>query len=82
MSGLCYVEKKNYSWLRFCSTKPIPGIRYVGQSHIWDLVVKICETRCFPSKKTPKFPKLNNRVFIAATATFNIRSSCAQSLIR
>ena len=30
--------------------KTIPGILYVGQNHIWDLVVKICKTKCFPSK--------------------------------
>ena len=30
--------------------KPIPGICYVGQNHIWDLVVKICKIRWFPSK--------------------------------
>ena len=62
MPGMRYVEQnlflayvlldKTYSWHRFCSTtKPIPGICYVGQNHIWELVVKICETRCFPSKK-------------------------------
>ena len=63
MPGICYVEQnlflayvmleKTYSQHtgRSCSTKPIPGIRYVGQNHIWDLVVKICKTRCFPCKK-------------------------------
>ena len=61
MSGIHYIEQnlfliyvmfdKTYSWHTLCSTKPIPGIRYVGQNHIWDLVVKICKTRCFPSKK-------------------------------
>ena len=39
---LAYVMlDKTYSWHRLCSTKPISGIRYVGQNHIWDLVVKI-----------------------------------------
>ena len=42
---------KTYSRHRLSSTKPIPGIRYVGQNHILDLTVKICKTRCFPSKK-------------------------------
>ena len=61
MPGLCYVEQnpflayvmldKTYSWHRLCLTKPISGIPYVGENHIWDLVVKICKTRCFPSKK-------------------------------
>ena len=61
MSGICYVEQnlflayvmldKTYSRHRLCLTKPIPGIRYAGQNHICDLVVKICKTRCFPSKK-------------------------------
>ena len=61
MPGIRYVEQnlflacvmldKTYSWHRLYSTKPIPGIRYVGQNHIWDLVVKIFKTRCFPSKK-------------------------------
>ena len=43
---------KTYSWHTLCSTKPIPGKRYVEQNHMWDLVVKIWKTRCFPSKKT------------------------------
>ena len=61
MPGIGYVEQnlflayvmmdKTYSRHRLCSTKPIPGIRYVGQNHIWDLIVKICKTRCFPGKK-------------------------------
>ena len=61
MPGIRYVEQnlflayimldKTYSRHRLCSTKSIPGIRYVGQNRIWDLVVKICKTRCFPSKK-------------------------------
>ena len=61
MPGTRYVEQnlclayvlldKTYSWPMLCLTKPIPGICYVGQNHIWDLVVKICKTRCFPSKK-------------------------------
>ena len=61
MPGIRYVEQnlflayimfdKTYSRHRLCWTKPIPGICYVGQNHIWDLVVKICKTRCFPSKK-------------------------------
>ena len=52
MPGIRYIEQnlflayvlldKTYSWHRLCSTKPIPGILYVGQNHIWDLVVKIC----------------------------------------
>ena len=43
MPGICYVEQnlfltnvmldKTYSWYRLCSTKPIPGIHYVGQNH-------------------------------------------------
>ena len=49
---LAYVKlNKAYSWHMLCSTKPIPGISYVGSNHIWDLVVKICKTRCFPSKR-------------------------------
>ena len=49
---LAYVMlDKTYSRHRLCSTKPTPGIRYVGQNCIWDLVVKICKTRCFQSKK-------------------------------
>ena len=61
MPGITYVEQnlflayimldKTYSRHRLCSTKLIPGIRYVGQNHIWDLVVKICKTKFFPSKK-------------------------------
>ena len=42
---------KTYSRHRLCLTKPIPWIRYVEQNHIWNLVVKICITRYFPSKK-------------------------------
>ena len=42
---------KPYSRHRLCLTKPNPGIRYVGQNHIWDLVVKIYKTRYFPSEK-------------------------------
>ena len=35
---LAYVMlDKTYSRHRLCSTKPILGIRYVGQNHIWDL---------------------------------------------
>ena len=49
---LGYVKlDKTYARHILSSTKPIPGIRYVGENHIWDLVVKICKTRCFPSKK-------------------------------
>ena len=34
---LAYVMlDKTYSPHRLCSTKPIPGICYVGQNHIWD----------------------------------------------
>ena len=61
MPGIRHVEQnlflayimldKTYSRDRLCSTKPIPGICYVRQNHIWDLVLKICITRCFPSKK-------------------------------
>ena len=61
MPGIHYVEQnlflahvmldKTYSRLRLCWTKPIPGIHYVGQNRIWDIVVKICKTRCFPSKR-------------------------------
>ena len=61
MPGICYVEQnlclayvmldKTYSWHRLCSTKPFPGICYAEQNTLWDLVVKICKTRCFPSKK-------------------------------
>ena len=29
----------------------VPGIRYVGKKHMWELVVKICKTRCFLSEK-------------------------------
>ena len=57
MPGIHYVEHnlflayvmldKTYSWHRLCSTKPIPGIHYVGQNHIWDLVVKICKQDVF-----------------------------------
>ena len=67
MPGIPYVElnlflayvllDKTYSRHRLCLTKPIPGICYVGQNHIWDLVVKICKTRCFVSKKI--IPKIN-----------------------
>ena len=61
MPGIRYVEQnlflaylmldKTYSRHRLWSTRPIPGILYVRQNQIWDLVVKICKTRCFPSKK-------------------------------
>ena len=61
MPGIRYVEQnlflayvmldKTYSRHRLCSTEPIPGICYVGQNHVWDLVVKIFKTRCFASKK-------------------------------
>ena len=50
MPGICYVGQNLFRH-RLCATKPIPGMTYVGQNHIWDLVVKICKTRCFPSKK-------------------------------
>ena len=60
MPGIPYVEQnlflayvmldKTYSPHRLCSTKPIPGIHFVGQNHLLDLNVKLCETRCFPSK--------------------------------
>ena len=53
MPAIHYVEQnlflayvmldKTYSRHRLCSTKPIPDILYVGQNHIWDLVVKICK---------------------------------------
>ena len=49
---LAYVMlDKTYFWLRLCWTKPIPGIGYADQNLIWDLVVKICKARCFPSRK-------------------------------
>ena len=50
---LAYVVlDKTYYWHSLCSTKPIPGICYVGQDHmIWDFVVKICKTGCFTHKK-------------------------------
>ena len=49
---LAYVMlDKTYSRHRLSSKKPIPGICYVGQNHIWGLVVKIYKTRCFPSEK-------------------------------
>ena len=63
MPGIRYVEQNiflayvmldipgTYFRHRLCSTKPIPGIRCIGQNHIWDLVVKICKTRYFWSKK-------------------------------
>ena len=51
MPGIRHIEQnllltyvmldKTYSRHRLCLTKPIPGIHYVGQNHIWDLVVKI-----------------------------------------
>ena len=47
-----FMLNKTYSRHRLCATKPIPSICYVGQNHIWDLVVKICKTICFQSKKT------------------------------
>ena len=60
MPGICYVEQilflayimldKTYSQHRLCLSKPILGKHNVGQNHIWNLVVKICKTRCFPSK--------------------------------
>ena len=60
MPGIGYVEQnlflaydmlhKSYSRQTLCSTKPIPGIRYVQQNHIWDIVVIICKTRYFPSE--------------------------------
>ena len=60
MPGIRYVEQnlllayamldKTYFRHRLCWTKLIPGLPYVGQNHIWNLVVKICKTRCFPSK--------------------------------
>ena len=54
---LAYVMlDKTYSWHRLCSTKPIPGIRYVGQNHIWDLVVK--RTRC---NKGRFWPQVRNK---------------------
>ena len=38
---LAYVMlDKTYSQHSLCLPKPIPGIRYVGQNRIWDLVVK------------------------------------------
>ena len=50
--NLCEVMlDKTYFWLRLCWTKPIPGIGYADQNLIWDLVVKICKARCFPSRK-------------------------------
>ena len=60
MPGIRHVEQnlflaylmldKTYSRHRLCSTKPISGI-CLTKKHIWDLVVKICKTRCFLSKK-------------------------------
>ena len=57
MPGIRYVERnvflayvmldKTYSRHRLCSTKPIPGIGYVGQNHKWDSVVKICKNKMF-----------------------------------
>ena len=38
---------KIYSLHRLCLTKPIPGICYVGQKHIRNLVVKICKNNMF-----------------------------------
>ena len=48
MPGIRYVEQnlflayvlldKTYSRHSLCLTEPIPGIPYVGQNHIWDLV--------------------------------------------
>ena len=56
---LAYVMlDKTYSRHRLCLTKPIPGIRYVGQNHMGGLFVKICKTRCFPSKKIEFFKRL------------------------
>ena len=61
MPGISYVEQnlflayvmldKTYSGIGYVRQKPIPGIHYVRQNYIWDLVVKICKTRCFPNKK-------------------------------
>ena len=43
---------KTYSGHRLCRTKPIPGIYSAEQNLIWDSVVKICKTGCFPSKNS------------------------------
>ena len=61
MPGIRYVEQnlflayvmldKTYSRHRLCSTKPIPGIRNVGQNHIWDLVEKSVKQDVFRVKK-------------------------------
>ena len=42
---------KTYSRHRLCLRKPIPGIRYVGQNHIWDVVVKSVKQDVFRVKK-------------------------------
>ena len=61
MPGIRYVEQnlflayvildKTYSLHRLCSTKPIPGMCYVGQNHIWDLVEKSVKQDVFRVKK-------------------------------
>ena len=42
---------KTYSQHRLCWKKLIPGIGNAEQNLIWDLVVKICNTRRFLSTK-------------------------------
>ena len=62
---LAYLRlNKTYAWHMLCQKKPIPGISYVRQNLFLAymyvmlykttygilIVVKICKTRCFPSK--------------------------------
>ena len=62
LCGHTFNLNKTYSWHMLCWTKRIPGIGYFRQNYSWHmlcwtkphmghLVVKICTTRCFPSKK-------------------------------
>ena len=46
-----------YQWHRLGGgggggTKPIPGIGYAEENFIWDSVVKICKTGCFPNENS------------------------------
>ena len=67
MPGKRYVEQnlflayamldKTYSWHWLCSTKPISGIHYGRQNHIWDLV----ETR-IPRNAVSRLPALFHKI--------------------
>ena len=69
--GIDYVGLCCYSRHWLCWIKLILCIGYAEQNLIWNLFVKFCKTRCFPSKKL--FWKPNNRVFTAINFVSTVR---------